>query len=109
MRFTKSILTYLQHARSQRPKAVRPSLEGLESRLLLYATNGGQWAYGTKITFSFMPDGTSVGGVGSSLISMLNAKYPTATWVQQFQLAAAVWEDVANINLYQQFPDQGEP
>jgi hypothetical protein len=109
MRFTKSILTYLQHARSQRPKAVRPSLEGLESRLLLYATNGGQWAYGTKITFSFMPDGTSVGGVGSSLISMLNAKYPTATWIQQFQLAAAVWEDVANINLYQQFPDQAEP
>jgi hypothetical protein len=81
----------------------------LESRLLLYAINGGEWQYGTRITFSFMPDGTSVGGTPSNLISMLNAKYPTSTWVQQFQLAAAVWEEVANINLVQQFPDDARP
>jgi hypothetical protein len=38
----------------------RPAPELLESRLLLYSTLGAQWTYGSRITYSFMPDGTSL-------------------------------------------------
>jgi len=78
---------------------VRPKVEGLEGRLLLYSTLGGQWTYGSRITYSFMPDGTSVGGVPSALFRTLNANYPTATWQQQLQVAATLWENVTNVNL----------
>jgi hypothetical protein len=74
-------------------------LEGLEDRLLLYAATGGRWTYGSRITFSFVPDGTNFGGVPSSLYSTLNANYSTATWQGIFQKAAAVWQSVANINM----------
>src|SRR5204863_8088450 len=80
-------------------RAARPSLEGLEDRLLLYATLGGQWTYGSRITYSFMPDGTSVGGTPSALFQTLNAKYATATWQQQIEQAASLWENVAGVNL----------
>ena len=62
---------------------------------------GGHWVYGSRITYSFVPDGTSVGGTPSVLFQTLNARFPTATWQQQFQKAAAVWQAVANINLAQ--------
>jgi hypothetical protein len=75
---------------------------------LLYATLGAQWVYGSRITYSFVPDGTSVGGPPSALFQTLNARFPTATWQQQFQKAAAVWQAVANINLAQ-VPDDGSP
>jgi hypothetical protein len=78
---------------------MHPSLEGLEDRLLLYATLGGQWTYGSRITYSFMPDGTNVGGTPSVLFQTLNAKFATATWQQQFEAAAAIWEGATNINL----------
>jgi hypothetical protein len=74
-------------------------LEGLEQRLLLYSTLGGQWTYGSRITYSFVPDGTSVGGTPSVLFQTLNAKYATATWEQQLQAAASIWENVTGINL----------
>src|SRR3954447_1638900 len=77
-----------------RSRPIRPGVEGLEARLLLYATTGGHWTYGSRITLSFLPDGTSAGGSSSSLVSLMNAKFPTATWVQQFQAAAAVWQEV---------------
>ena len=38
----------------------------------------------------------------------MNAKFATATWEQQFQKAAAVWQAVANINL-SQVSDNGSP
>ena len=60
-----------------------------------------QLVYGSRITYSFMPDGTSVGGTPSVLFQTLNAKFPTATWELQFQKAAAVWQAVTNINLAQ--------
>ena len=88
-------------------RKVQPTLEGLEDRLLLYATNGGLWTYGSRITYSFVPDGTNVGGIPSVLFQKLNASYPTATWQLQFQKAAAVWEAVANINLAQVSDDGG--
>jgi len=46
-----------------------------------------------------MPDGTSVGGVPSALFQTLNANYPTATWQQQLEVAATLWENVTNVNL----------
>jgi hypothetical protein len=82
-------------------RKARPRLEPLEDRLLLYSTLGGQWAYGSRITYSFVPDGTSVGGTPSVLFQTLNAKFPTATWEAQFQKAAAVWQAVTNINMAQ--------
>jgi hypothetical protein len=83
-------------------------VEGLEDRLLLYSTLGAQWTYGSRITYSFVPDGTSIGGTPSVLFQTLNAKFSTATWQQQFAKAAAVWQDVTNINLAQ-VSDDGSP
>ena len=77
----------------------RPKLELLESRLLLYSQLGDQFVYSSRITYSFMPDGTSVGGVPSALFSTLNAKFPTATWEAEIEQAASIWENAANLNL----------
>jgi Matrixin len=76
-----------------------PTVEGLESRILLWATSGGQWAFGSRITYSFIPDATSIGGQPSILFQTLNAKFTTASWEAQIEKAAAVWEAVANINI----------
>ena len=54
---------------------LRPNLEGLEGRILLYSTLG-QWTYSSRITYSFMPDGTNVGGVPSALFQTMNAVVP---------------------------------
>src|SRR3954468_6789621 len=71
-----------------RTRAVRPRLEGLEDRFLLYATTGTQWAKPKLITYSFVPDGTSIGGVPSNLQATLNAKFATSDWKAQFAKAA---------------------
>ncbi|MDX2035277.1 MAG: matrixin family metalloprotease [Isosphaeraceae bacterium] len=86
--------------------AKRPKLEGLEDRLLLYSTTGGLWSHGSRITYSFAPDGTSVGGTPSALFQTLDAKYSTATWQNQIRRAAAVWQAVADINVVE-VPDNG--
>ena len=83
----------------KRDRSKRPELEGLEDRLLLYAALGDQWTYSSRITFSFMPDGTSIGGTPSALFQTLNATIPTATWQEQIEQAASLWEDSANLNL----------
>ena len=44
-------------------RATRPTVEGLEDRVLLYSTTGGRWTYPVRITYSIVPDGTSIGGV----------------------------------------------
>ncbi|HEV3164220.1 MAG TPA: matrixin family metalloprotease [Isosphaeraceae bacterium] len=67
--------------------------------MLLYATSGGQWAFPARVTYSFMPDGTSIGGTPSILFQKMNAKFTTAAWEQQIEKGASVWEAVANINL----------
>src|SRR5271157_2768945 len=90
--------------RSSKPsvkRSARPLLENLEERLLLYSTYGGTWAYGSRITYSFMPDGTSVGGTPSVLFQTMNAKFSQSTWQQAIEKAATVWEAVAHINLAQ--------
>jgi hypothetical protein len=112
------MLRLLESLRSEKTsratrRAAKPGLEGLEDRKLLYATLGGSWAFGSRITYSFAPDGTSVGGVPSNLYSTLNTVATTATWQQAFQRAAAIWSSYANINIAQvsdngtQFGDPG--
>src|SRR5271165_2308365 len=93
--------SFLPSSRPSQKRSARPLVESLEDRLLLYSTYGGTWAYGSRITYSFMPDGTSVGGTASALFQTMNAKFPTATWETAIEQAAAVWEAVANINLVQ--------
>ena len=91
-----------QFDRISEPAIVRgmhPGLEGLEPRILLYSALGDQWTYSSRITYSFMPDGTNVGGAPSALFQTLNANYPTATWEQQIEAAASLWENVTNANL----------
>jgi hypothetical protein len=86
----------------------RPTLETLEGRMLLYATTGGSWTEPARITYSIVPDGTSIGGVPSNLQATLNAKFPTATWQQQIDKAAAAWAQVAHIQVVR-VPDDGSP
>lgn len=80
-------------------RAAQPVLEGLEGRVLLYSATGDVWPNPSLVTYSFMPDGTNVGGVSSNLFATLNAYYPTATWENIFAKAAASWEEEANVNL----------
>ncbi len=79
-------------------RGVSPMIEGLERRLVLYSTFGA-WTYDSRITYSFMPDGTNVAGTPSSLFATLNAKYPTATWEKQIEIAATLWENATGANL----------
>jgi hypothetical protein len=91
-----------RNAKAGRVRAVRPIVERLESRKLLYATTGDHFAFGSRITWSIVPDGTSLGGVPSNLIATLNSQIgPTSTWLPAIQDAFAEWENVANINLVQ--------
>jgi hypothetical protein len=78
--------------------ARRPLVEGLEGRLLLYATTGGQWTKPARITYSFVPDGTLIGGVPSNLQSVFNARFGATAWKKEFAKAAAVWQKQAKIN-----------
>ncbi len=73
-------------------------MEGLEPRVLLYAALGDQWTYDSRITYSLMPDGTSVGGMPSVLFQTLNSRFPTATWEKQIEAAASLWENVTGVN-----------
>ncbi|MGA7499059.1 MAG: matrixin family metalloprotease [Isosphaeraceae bacterium] len=91
--------SFLPSSKPSQKRPARPLLESLEDRLLLYSAYGGTWAFGSRITYSFMPDGTSVGGTPSALFQTMNAKFATATWEAAIEKAASVWEAVANINL----------
>lgn len=90
-----------ESASSPRQRAVRPVLEGLEERMLLFATNGGEWFYNSRITFSIVPDGTSIGGVPSNLYSTMNRVTTTANWQAAISKAAVYWSSYANINMAQ--------
>jgi hypothetical protein len=102
----------LQQSSSQpaRRRALHPRPEPLESRLLLYSALGDQWTYGSRITYSLMPDGTSIGDMTSVLFQTLNKNYgpASASWQQQIEAAASLWENAANINLAL-VPDDGAP
>jgi hypothetical protein len=93
---------------SPRRRATRPVLEALEGRQLLYATTGAQWVKPVRITYSFAPDGTDIGGVASNLQATFNARFGTDVWKQQFTKAAAVWQKYAKVN-FDLVPDDGSP
>ncbi len=86
--------------RKGRVRSSRPVAEALEGRILLYSTFG-QWTYSSRITYSFMPDGTSIAGTPSVLFQTLNASFPTITWQTQIEQGASLWESSANLNLAQ--------
>ncbi len=96
------------HRRRGAGRVARPLVEGLEDRLLLYTATGGAWPHPVLITYSFVPDGTNVANYPSNLFQAFNAKWSTATWEGVFAEAAAIWEQVANINLVQ-VSDNGTP
>lgn len=100
--------TFMNHVSSSRRKAVnrsvQPKVDNLEDRMLLYAAIGGSWQYPQRITYSLVPDGTTLSsgtGSTSNLFATMNAKFPGVNWQAQIQRAAAVWEAVTNINLVQ--------
>jgi len=76
--------------------------------MLLFATNGGEWYYNSRITFSIVPDGTSIGGVPSNLYSTMNRVATTANWQAAISKAAVYWSSYANINMAQ-VSDSGAP
>src|SRR5437868_6256044 len=97
-----------RHRGTPRPTAVRatrPSFDRLEDRMLLYSTTGGMWNYPVRVTYSIVPDGTSIGGTPSNLQQTLSS---LPGWQQQIKKAAAVWEAVTGIN-FAQVPDDGAP
>jgi Matrixin len=94
----------LLSSHQRRPKnrskhGVVPNMEDLEDRILLYSAYGDKWTYDSRITFSFMPDGTNVGGLSSALFSTMNANNSTAAWEGQIEQAASLWEGATNANL----------
>jgi hypothetical protein len=93
---------------SSRKRAIQPIAEALEGRLLLYSRLGDQFVYSSRITYSFMPDGTSVGGVPSTLFATMNARFATPAWQQQIEQGASIWENAANLNL-SLVSDGGQP
>src|SRR3954466_7491883 len=77
----------------------RPALESLESRLVLYSATGNAWLNPATITISFMPDGTSLGGATSNLVSSFNGSPSlNGRWQGEILKAAQVWAQRTNIN-----------
>jgi hypothetical protein len=90
--------------------AFRPDFDGLEGRKMLsLAGDLGHWAPDARITYSFIPDGTNVGGVPSRLDQSLGADgLSTRDWQQQFRQATALWGAAIGIQ-FVQVPDDGSP
>jgi hypothetical protein len=77
--------------------------------VVLYSATGNAWINPRVVTISFMPDGTSLGGATSNLISTFNNNPNLAgRWQQQFLLAAQTWANQTNIN-FVVVPDNGAP
>lgn len=84
-----------------------PGLEVLEGRRLL-AQFGVPWHQADHLTFSFVPDGTSVAGVPSGLFRMLDGQQPAADWQREILQAFQTWAVEADIN-FALVPDGGQP
>ncbi len=95
-------------ASADRRRAVRPVLEPLEGRLLLYSTTGDMFSDGRRITWSLVPDGTPLPGGPSKLFATMDAKFPRSEWVGFIEDAFAEWEKVANVN-FSTVGDNGAP
>src|SRR5437867_13000494 len=99
---------FVRPAQSRIQREARPALEGLEGRILLYSTTGALWGKPARVTYSFVPDGTSVGGVSSNFQATMNAKFVTKDWQKQFDMAFAAWQKMANVN-FVKVNDNGAP
>ena len=106
----RSLLGQRRTRPARRRKEVRPGVEGLESRIVLYSASGNAWPNPQVITISFMPDGTNLGGgVSSNLISSFNSKSNLAgKWQNVILQAAQEWAQQTNIN-FAVVPDNGAP
>ena len=90
-------------------RRARLEVESLESRVVLYSASGNFWPSAQLVTISFMPDGTSIGGRPSNLMTAFNAKFGSAaTWQNVILRAAQVWAQQTNIN-FAVVPDNGAP
>ncbi len=89
---------------------LRPDVEGLETRVVLYSATGNAWPNPQLITISFMPDGTSLGGgKTSNLFSAFNGNSNLAgKWQNVILQAAQTWAQQTNIN-FAVVPDDGSP
>jgi hypothetical protein len=93
-------MTSVRHKRRTQNHRFSPRAEALEDRKLLYSTSGGLWSYPIRVTYSFAPDGTNIGGVSSNLSArMANLGFSEQAWKDEFRKAAATWQVQANINL----------
>lgn len=79
-------------------RKMKPLVENLEGRQLLYSTTGNHFSNGTNMTISFVPDGTNLGGATSNLVATFDKTYGAGVWEKTILDAAAYWESVANIN-----------
>ena len=97
----------LARTRSRLP--FRPTAESLEDRLLLYATTGGSWSHPERISYSIVPDGTSIGGTPSTLVQSMLSKYGNWDWLNGIRQSAAAWQAAAKVNLSFSSWDNGAP
>ena len=91
----------------RRNRAARPILEGLEDRMLLYSVTGDHFTYGSRITWSIMPDGTNIAGVSSNLVATLNQRLGS-NWIGVVNDSFAQWESITNVN-FARVADSGAP
>jgi hypothetical protein len=83
-------------------------VEQLETRVVSYVNLGDAWPHPNLVTFSFVPDGTDLGGVKSNLFATFNAKWPTSTWENQVLKVAQKWTQQTNLN-FAVVSDSGAP
>jgi hypothetical protein len=87
----------------------RPSVESLESRMLLYSASGNAWSNPGLVTISFEPDGTNINGHASNLVATLNAKFGSqAAWQNAILQGAQLWAQQTNLN-FAVVADAGTP
>lgn len=73
-------------------------VERLEDRAVP-ALFGNAWPDADRLTVSFAPDGTDVGGQQSSLFRTLNAVMPTAAWQGEITRAFQTWAAQGNLSV----------
>ncbi len=78
---------------------VRPALECLEKREVMYAATGDLWPHPELVTISFMPDDTNLGGVYSDLFAQFGSRFGSAAaWQNPMLKAAQTWARYTNLN-----------
>src|SRR6478609_5178584 len=88
-------------------RLARPKVESLEERWMPYATSGNVWPHPERITVSFEPDGTNLGGVSSNLFATFNARFGSASaWQDPILKAVQLWAQQSNLN-FTVVPDNG--